>query len=199
MNETYEALVIDFFGVVCSEIAPHWLVRYFPQAQASEIKAGLVHTADVGQMSESAMFRALGELAGIPAERVKTEWNEAVRIDRGVVDFLSAAQGIYKLGLLTNAPSAFVRDILLRHDLSRLFQAIVVSSEIGVAKPDREPYARVLKELGTIASVALFIDDNPANVAGAAKIGMKGVVYRSLQDISAALPPMAGIPLSPGN
>src|SRR5438105_4990729 len=108
MSDKYEALVIDFFGVICSEIAPHWLVRYFPPAQAAEIKANVVHAADVGQVSQSTMFDNLAELAKIPAERVEAEWISEVSINRGVVDFLRNARRLYKLGLLTNSPSPFV-------------------------------------------------------------------------------------------
>lgn len=188
MSYTYEAVVIDFFGVICSEIAPHWLIRYFPPAQATEIKADIVHAADVGQISQSAMFAQLAELAGVTAERAETEWNNEVRIDNDLVDLLRVVQGSYKLGLLTNSPSPFVRGILLHHELTGLFRAIVVSSEIGAAKPQPEPYERVLHELSIAANAAVFIDDNPVNVAAAAKIGMKGVLYRSIGDILGALP-----------
>ncbi|MBI3589646.1 MAG: HAD-IA family hydrolase [Candidatus Liptonbacteria bacterium] len=189
----YQALVIDFFGVICSEVAPHWLGRYFSPTRAEQIKATIVHAADVGDISQSTMFDQLANLAGISVPRAEAEWEAEVRIDVDMIDFVIAAAPLYKVGMLTNSPSPFVRGILRRHKLSGLFRAIVVSSEIRTAKPERRAYERILKELGTVASAAFMIDDNPVNVAAAAKIGMKGIVFHSVDDVKRAVP-VKGLP-----
>jgi putative hydrolase of the HAD superfamily len=179
----YQTFIFDFFGVVCSEIAPFWLGRHFSNQRAIEIKKTLVHSADLGKISEAEMFSQLGEWAGISADQVRSEWNDEVRVKADVVEFLKQLKSTYPLGLLTNSPSPFVRGILDSYNLNELFNSIVVSSEIGIAKPDVRTYTRILKDLDTVAAQALFVDDNPLNVEGAAKIGLKGIVYKSLREL----------------
>ncbi len=58
------------------------------------------------------------------------------------------------------------------------FDAIVLSHEIGVRKP-RAGFFRHCQQLaGCPADECLFIDDLPANIAGAAAAGLRGLVYK---------------------
>lgn len=93
----------------------------------------------------------------------------------------------YKLGLLTNSPSPFVRDILKRYQLGDLFHSIIISSEIGCAKPDLKIYEEIVRSLAVDVADALMIDDNPVNVAGAIAAGMGGLVYHSFDQLKLAL------------
>ena len=68
-----------------------------------------------------------------------------------------------------------------------LFDAITVSSEIGLVKPDREIYERSLALLAVNAADVLMIDDQAQNIAGAIAAGMDGVLFRSYEELSAAL------------
>jgi beta-phosphoglucomutase-like phosphatase (HAD superfamily) len=56
--------------------------------------------------------------------------------------------------------------------ISALADAIVLSCEVGCAKPDARIYRHALAQLGVTASGAVFIDDQPANCAAAAVMGM---------------------------
>jgi hypothetical protein len=44
-------LIFDFFGVACSEVAPYWLAKYLPAAEAVTVKATIVGAADRGALS----------------------------------------------------------------------------------------------------------------------------------------------------
>jgi HAD superfamily hydrolase (TIGR01509 family) len=52
-----------------------------------------------------------------------------------------------------------------------------VSAEFGVRKPDPDVYRRCLGRLGVAPEAALFVDDSPANVAGACAAGLHGYDY----------------------
>lgn len=181
MNTTL--LVFDFFGVICSEIAPFWLPRHFSPSQAVEVKSTLVHKADLGEITQAEMFQALSALTNISPETIESEWLELVRIDDAMVALVEELRTRYRVALLTNAPSAFVREILLQHNLSTLFEATVVSSEVGYAKPDRRIYEHLLTHVGVSPGEALMIDDNPVNIAGAQSIGMSGRTFTSYEDL----------------
>ena len=52
------------------------------------------------------------------------------------------------------------------------FRDIVVSGDEKLVKPDAAIYRLALDRFGLAAEEAVFIDDNAANVAGAAAVGM---------------------------
>ncbi len=56
---------------------------------------------------------------------------------------------------------------------------VVLSCEVGSAKPDPDIYATALQRVGAVADDVLFIDDTPTNVAAAESLGMTGYVHIS--------------------
>ena len=67
------------------------------------------------------------------------------------------------------------RDLLVELGVAALTDALVLSCEVGAAKPAALIYARALDRLGVTADAALFVDDNPASCAGAAALGISAV------------------------
>jgi putative hydrolase of the HAD superfamily len=57
------------------------------------------------------------------------------------------------------------------------FDLVMMSNEVGLHKPDPEIYRLALELLDLSPAQALFIDDLPANVAGAQALGMTGIVH----------------------
>lgn len=57
------------------------------------------------------------------------------------------------------------------------FRDIVVSGEERLVKPDPAIYALALARFGLDAARTVFIDDNPANVAGAARAGLRAIHF----------------------
>ena len=66
------------------------------------------------------------------------------------------------------------------------FSGVIVSSDAGVCKPDREIFDLALRRFGVAARDCLFIDDVAANVAGARAAGIAAVQFTS----TAALRPL---------
>ncbi|MGH6928879.1 MAG: HAD family hydrolase [Dongiaceae bacterium] len=59
------------------------------------------------------------------------------------------------------------------------FAGIVVSGEVRLLKPDARIYRHLLDTHGLQAEDCVFIDDSPANVAGAAAVGITGLHFQS--------------------
>jgi 2-haloacid dehalogenase len=64
-----------------------------------------------------------------------------------------------------------------RHEFFRWFDGIVISGREGICKPAPEIYERCCARHGFAPADALFIDDAPANVAGARAVGMDAVHF----------------------
>jgi len=59
------------------------------------------------------------------------------------------------------------------------FDGIVVSGEVRLVKPDARIYRHLLDQFGLQAADCVFIDDSPANVAGAEAVGITGLHFTS--------------------
>lgn len=60
-----------------------------------------------------------------------------------------------------------------------LFDATVISGEVGLAKPDVDIYLLTAAKLNLKPAECVFVDDLAVNVRGAAEAGMVGVHHRS--------------------
>ena len=87
----------------------------------------------------------------------------------------SAGYGIY---LLSNASKA-QHTYWPRFPVSRLFDGKLISCDLGKVKPMREIYEAFTQQFSLLPSECVFIDDAPANVAGAIACGWNGIVFHS--------------------
>jgi putative hydrolase of the HAD superfamily len=77
-----------------------------------------------------------------------------------------------KVGLVTNA-SRSVWEVIRAHKIESSFDCIVVSSDIGVRKPDAKIYLEALDRLGVRPSDAAFAGDgNDQELDGAKAVGL---------------------------
>jgi len=67
------------------------------------------------------------------------------------------------------------------------FDALVLSHEIGARKPQPGFYEHCLTLSQCPPNQCVFIDDMPANVAGAQACGLQGIVYQGIEDLTAKL------------
>lgn len=67
------------------------------------------------------------------------------------------------------------------------FRDIVVSGAEKLVKPDPAIYHLALGRFGLRAEEAVFVDDNPANVAGAVAVGMQAILFTGVDALAADL------------
>jgi putative hydrolase of the HAD superfamily len=183
----YKTVVFALFGVISSEIAPFWLSERFPADAARRIKSGLIADADRGLITQVEMFEKLAALSGSSPARVEAEWLAYAKLNGDLIAYISAIKPVVKVGLLTNATSQLVRHLLNVNQLEPLFDAIVVSSEVRSAKPDREIYEIALRKLSSAPSGSVMVDDNPDNIEGAVRAGMSGLVFSTNEKLATDL------------
>ncbi|MFI9007506.1 HAD-IA family hydrolase [Actinosynnema sp. NPDC053489] len=76
-----------------------------------------------------------------------------------------------------------------------LFDVVITSGEVGLAKPDRRIYLLAAERLGLPADQCVFVDDLAVNVRGAAEAGMVGVHHQSVSATLEELEILLQIPL----
>ena len=83
-----------------------------------------------------------------------------------------------KIGILTNGPSELQRSKLRRIGIEDEVDAVAVSEEIGVSKPDPEAYTKAIAMLGLQPNEVAMVGDHVVNdVAGALAAGLAAAVW----------------------
>ncbi|MGE5462497.1 MAG: HAD-IA family hydrolase, partial [Syntrophothermus sp.] len=101
-------------------------------------------------------------------------------VDRDLLNFLRSLRGTHKTGLISNNWSD-LRDYLVREKMIDAFDHIIISAEVGVAKPDARIFQIALDEAGVRPEEAVFVDDFYVNIEGCEKVGMKGIHFKDTQ------------------
>lgn len=193
---TLRAVVFDWGGVI--QRTESWEPRLALDRELS-LPTGSVeravfesqvwHAASTGRCDAEQAWRSIAASLGYPIERL----DEFVQrffagdcIDPALVKLVRwlRERGL-RVGLLSNAPPgrSAAQDAAARWGMEGLFDAQVFSYQLGVLKPDARAYMAILQALDVSPAEALFVDDSPANVAGAAAVGMPALRFTGLQPL----------------
>jgi putative hydrolase of the HAD superfamily len=110
-------------------------------------------------------------------------WDEDMRTDDFVFSVLETLKTKYKLGIVSNFPHRkALLATLKRLGLSRFFDAIVISAELGVRKPHPRIFVEALKKLNAKAFEAVFVGDTlKTDIFGAQNVGMKTILVENAE------------------
>jgi epoxide hydrolase-like predicted phosphatase len=137
--------------------------------------------ATVGQAPAAAVWAhatALYKLAPPTLARLQADFWSGDRRDDALVAFIRALRPAYKTGILSNAWSDGRAIIGEMFGLADAVDDIVVSAEVGVAKPDGRIFAFALARLDVRPEEVVFVDDFARNIEGARAFGMQVVHFR---------------------
>lgn len=91
-------------------------------------------------------------------------------------------EGGVKLGMVTNGSSSAQRRKIGKLGIADRFDAIIVSEEAGVKKPDGRIFDLVVRRLGVSARDCVFVGDDPVNdYQGALQAGMTPVWFEGFR------------------
>lgn len=91
-----------------------------------------------------------------------------------------AARGVALYAITNFAGPKWAESVARFPFLGSSFRDVVVSGHEGVVKPDPEIFRRCLARNGLAAGTCVFVDDSPANVAGAAAVGLDAIRFTSV-------------------
>ena len=97
-----------------------------------------------------------------------------------------------RTGLLSNSWGV---DDYPRHLFGGMFDAVVISAEVGMRKPEERIFRHAAAELGLPPADCVFVDDLEANIAAAGEIGMTGVLHSDPPATVARLAELLDVPL----
>lgn len=187
----YKAIIFDFFDVIRTDAYKTWLKLHDYKLEGEFLEA--VQKQDRGEINVNEFLAILSNLTGQAAEEIFEEMEAGATIDYDVLSLIEKLQKHYKIGLLSNAPKGLLRGLLKEHDLEKYFHEIVISSEVGLIKPNAEIFDHMLAQMGIRPHEALFIDDNQKNIDGAKGVGITGILYTDISKLKADLTVLGAI------
>jgi len=173
-----------------------WVVEgYTPSSNGNPIHAlerGECTTEEFEQLLASRMISRDG--SPVAAEGLLARMFAGSESCEPMYAALEAARAAGLLtGLLSNS---WGMDDYPRHLFPRLFDAVVISGEVGMRKPEERIFRHAAGLLGLAPAECVFIDDIKVNVAAAEAVGMTAVLHTDPADTLARLGEILGLPLT---
>jgi putative hydrolase of the HAD superfamily len=156
-----------------------------------------VHDLETGRIDAAEFERLLAaELIGHPpgdrpeaaeadhAAGMLTRMFAGMRVETSMLDIVRAARAAgIRTGLLSNSWGLDYE----RDGWDTLFEAVVISGEVGLRKPDPAIYALAAQRLDLPPEQIVFVDDLRPNVRAAVAAGMVGVQHVDVETTASEL------------
>jgi putative hydrolase of the HAD superfamily len=142
----------------------------------------------IGMVSADAIWTNLAEKLSLTESemiRFQEQFWQGDRIDRHLVSFLMNCRPHYKTAFLTNAWKGARAVLKDTHGLSEgtTVDHLLISSEIGLAKPDHKIYMLLAKTLDCQLNEILFVDDFIENIIAANELGIHTIHFNTGIDL----------------
>lgn len=125
------------------------------------------------------------------SEQYCRNWFLELELAEDALAMIERLRPTIRLGLVTNGPVATQRPKIERFGLGQHMDVLIVSEEVGVAKPDPAIFRIALARLGTKPATTLYVGDSIENdLLGATAAGMPFIwINRRDEPLPADVPP----------
>lgn len=179
------ALIIDCFGVLYRDSLA-MLYDVVPKEKYQELQDA-THASDHGYLSRQDYFDIVAELSGKTSEEVRQiDLKQFVRNEE-LVQRIHGLKTKYKVGLLSNIGDETMDRLFPQPERDELFDAFVLSSQVGLIKPSPQIFELTAERLNTPVGECVMIDDIPANVEGARAVGMQAILFTTNRQLESDL------------
>jgi putative hydrolase of the HAD superfamily len=197
----YKAIIFDLFGTL---VDSYDVVGYASALRETSSILGIPHEqfiklwSDTSERRTKGVFKTLEEnLAyicrelNVPVKKFDINLAKMVRYDyvslaltprQYALELLSQLKTDgYKLALISNCSSE-PPDLWQATPFAPFFESALFSSVTGILKPDPRVYQMACEQLSIQPENCLFVDDTALNLAAAAGLGMRSVLYRNPEE-----------------
>jgi HAD superfamily hydrolase (TIGR01509 family) len=135
--------------------------------------SSLYNDASLGKMTSTEFWQAVG-IDPI----LEDEYLQRHKLTDGLIEFLEAMNSSdIEVWCLSNDLAEWAKKLRDRFKLARYIRGFVISGDVGLRKPDPAIFHHLLHQTGVSANEAVFVDDNPRNLASAAKMGFRTILF----------------------
>lgn len=174
-----KAVILDMYGVILKDpgegIIP-FVQKTFPDMTPREIYLSW-NRADIGEITSAQVFQELGFTGDL--ELRQREYLDSVEIFEDFFEFAGKIKKDHKLGLISNDSSQWSSYFRKKYDLNKYFDALSVSGDLKIKKPDKRIFNITLEKLGCTPEDCTYVDDRINNVRTALSMGMNAVLFNT--------------------
>ncbi len=160
-------------------------IKNFPELYSKLHQSALFDQFEMGLITKEEFIGSLQKASGtsITETQIVDAWN-AMLLDYPVrrLQILQQLRLYYDLFLLSNTneihEEAFNSLLMRTHGIPNIgvfFDKVYLSHRVGLRKPMKEIFSRLLDDNGLQASQTLFIDDSPQHIEGAKLLGIQTI------------------------
>lgn len=181
-----KAVIFDCFGVLT--IDP-WLAFCDTLPNTVEIaKARELNKAfDRGLINKQEFQEGVKQITGqTPPDIDSVHGNQIVK-NTQLLDYIRTLKPQFQIGLLSNISSDWITEELLSEEEQKLFNVMIFSHQVGMAKPDPRIFILACERLRVAPQEAVMVDDIAAYVEAAMAEGMQGLVYSDFKTLQSEM------------
>jgi glucose-1-phosphatase len=160
-----------------------------PQEVAQRLTGAGWTAANRGQLDAEGIRKDVcGALeVELPMEEFAPLWSSHFTVHEAVLPQVEALEGRVKRVLLSNTNVLHVAYLRPRLPLLQRFDAVLMSCEVGLVKPEPAFFQLALERAGCAPHEAAFFDDLPEYVEAANALGIRGHLFTTAPAFAAQL------------
>lgn len=175
-----KAIIFDCFGVLVESSYEPFKQKYLSSDKS--LVARFMEIEDLSSTGKISLKEAVSEFAKL----AKLSYEETNRFllnnpkNLELLNFIKyELKSNYKIGMLSNVAANRLEELFLPEDIA-LFDDIILSFMVGLAKPDTRIYNLAAQRLGVRPNECLFVDDREKYVVGARAASMEAVQFKDV-------------------
>jgi epoxide hydrolase-like predicted phosphatase len=198
-------LLVDFGGVLTTNVFDSF--KAFARAEGLPDDAvknifrergeglALLRRLEKGELSAEEFSQQFAPLLGVSPDNLVERLFGGIGPDEAMLGAVRRARAAgIKTGLISNSwGDGLAYEPAL---LEELFDAVVISGDVGLHKPQPEIFLLAAEKLGVAAANCVFVDDLRENCAGAEAVGMRAILHRGSEGTLPQLEELLGVHLN---
>ncbi|OGE85843.1 MAG: hypothetical protein A3E28_03620 [Candidatus Doudnabacteria bacterium RIFCSPHIGHO2_12_FULL_42_22] len=180
-----KAIIFDLGGVVATggylSFIKHYCAECFTPVGKKKIYQ-LERQVNLGEITETQFYREIEKIfhVHLKPKQMHQQIVRNMKADKALVHMIPKLKKA-KVALFSNSLGHMAMEVLKKRHLTgkKFFDRIFLSTQMHMAKPDKQAYRYILKKLKVKPSEAVMVDDRIENLIPARAIGMKGIQYKN--------------------
>lgn len=199
-------LLIDFGGVLTTNVFDSFKAfcraEGLPEDTVKKIfrdregqGLALLRQLEKGELTADEFSARFAPLLGVSPDNLVERLFGGIGPDEPMVDAVRRARAAgIRTGLISNSwGDGLAYDPGL---LEELFDAVVISGEVGLHKPQPEIFLMAAEKIGVAPGACVFVDDLRENCDGAEAVGMTAILHRGSAGTLPQLQELLGVPVT---
>lgn len=126
------------------------------------------------------------DLGGVLVLKDKKTKEGYQKYNRYLLNFLEKIKEKYTLYILTNIDEG-LHKLNAERGLYNLFKKVYASCDLGIEKPDKEIFLKIIKDNSLKSEETLFVDDKEEHIDVAKNLRMNTILFKNNKQVSKQL------------